>query len=290
MTEKPMGVLYRPPSEGKNPILRLTVGCAHNDCTFCSMYQSVPFYVRNREDVLSDLLRLGAQMPWAKRLFFADGDALCLATDTLLYYIKEAKAVFPQLSRISCYATVQDILRKSPEDLSALHDAGLTLLYVGLESGDNQILRAVKKGITQEMYVTAAQKAHEAGMHLSVTLISGLYPFSDLMQAAKESARAVSASCPDYLSYLTLYLEPEAPLYADWARGDFSLPSADDSLREIYAFLQQVNAPGCVFRVNHASNYLSLKGTLNKDRKRLLTEIDKHLIHRHYRPEWMRRL
>lgn len=285
-----LGPLYRPPSEGKHPILRITTGCAYNLCTFCSMYKGVPFRVRETTDVINDLDRLAELFPHARRLFFADGDALTVPTELLLHYIEEAKKRFPNLTRTAAYATVQDILRKNPEELEALKNAGLNLLYIGLESGDNKVLKRIRKGITKEAFIRAGQKAKTAGMALSVTLISGLALPEEREFAAYESADAISQVRPDFLSWLTLYLEPSAPLYDEWQRGNFTLPTPEESLIEIGAFLSKVDAEGCIFRANHASNYVPLRGSLNNDREALLEHIESALAAHNYRPEWARRL
>ncbi len=284
------GPLYRPPSEGKHPIVRITAGCAYNLCTFCSMYKEVPFRIRTETAVLKDIESLAHAFPYARRVFFADGDALTVPTEQLLNYITYAKQKFSNLDRVAAYATVQDILRKEPEELAALYDAGLTLLYIGLESGDNRILKRIRKGITKNTFIRAGQKAKAAGMALSVTLISGLAQENERESAAYESADAISQVKPDYLSWLTLYLEPSAPLFDKWQDGKFTLPTPEESLIEIGAFLSKVNAEGCVFRANHASNYVPLRGTLNRDRQALLKHIDRALKNHDYRPEWARRL
>lgn len=284
------GLLYRPPSEGKHPIVRVTSGCAYNLCTFCSMYKGVPFRIRTEAAVQKDIERLAHAFPDAQRIFFADGDALTVPTGQLLRYIAFAREQFPNLSRVAAYATVQDILRKDPMELAALYDAGLTLLYVGLESGDNRILKRIRKGITKNTFIAAGQKVKRAGMALSVTLISGLAEKKELESAAYESADAITQVKPNYVSWLTLYLEPSAPLYDKWQNGDFSLPTPEESLVEIGAFLSKVDAEGCIFRANHASNYVPLRGTLNEDRQALLNHIDCALKNHDYRPEWARRL
>lgn len=284
------GTVYRPPSERNSLIFQVTIGCAHNTCTFCSMYKDKSFRVRPKEDVLAEIREAGRHYGQVRRIFFADGDALVLPTDTLLAYAQEAKASFPKLQRIGIYATVQDILRKSPEDLAALKEAAISIFYIGLESGSPDVLKAIQKDIKPEDFALACQKARAAGIRTSVTVVAGLGQAQNRQRDAQLTAQAISQAQPNFLSYLTLYLEPGAPLYDDLQAGTFSLPTPEESLEEIGYFLQEVDAPGCIFRSNHPSNYIALAGTLNKDRDRLLNDIAQALENENFRPEFWRAL
>lgn len=285
-----VGTVYRPPSEAASLIIQVTIGCSSNTCTFCSMYKDKPFAIRPLSDCLEDLEAAAAHYPATEKLFLADGDALCLPTAHLVQICEAAKRLFPRLKRITAYATAQDILNKTPEALRTLHEAGITMLYIGLESGNDAVLRAICKNTTADRFIQAGRQAIDCGFELSVTLIAGLQALAPDEDAAHDSARVISAVVPHYVSYLTLYLEPGAPLYDAWQAGQFHLPTPADTLTEIRTFINHVDAPGCVFRSNHASNYVSLRGTLNDDRNSIIETIDHALAQARFRDEAWRAL
>lgn len=276
--------LYRPPSEARSLIIQITYGCSHNRCTFCSMYKSKHFRIRPLEEVYAELEDYTQD---ARRIFLADGDALIRKTEELLELLAYLYRRFPTLERVSAYTTSTDLLRKTPEELKSLVDAGLTLLYLGLESGSNQVLKDIQKNMTQEEAIEASLKAQRAGFELSITLISGITNLHR-EEHVKESASMISAIKPKYLSFLTLTLEPGTVLYEQKRRGDFTPLTPKESLEEIGAFIQLVDSEGTVFRSNHASNYLSLAGTLNGDKVKLIREIEEAKEDEDYRLEIMR--
>ncbi|WP_459129675.1 B12-binding domain-containing radical SAM protein [Guggenheimella bovis] len=279
--------LYRPPSERNSLIIQVTLGCSHNECSFCSMYKSKEFRIRPIEDVLRDLEAINSDA--VRRIFLADGDALVLKTSLLKQYLSYFKNRFPKLERVSAYGTVQDLQRKTEEELRELKEAGLTLLYVGLESGSNEVLKALHKGVTREESIEACLKAKRAGMELSVTLMAGLSN-ERAENVPVETAELISAIKPTYVSYLTLHLEPGTEIYEDVREGRFRPYSPVEVAQEIYAFLKHVDSEGSVFRANHASNYLILRGTLNKDKECLLSEIEEALSTEEFRNESWRSL
>ena len=285
------GTVYRPPSEAYSLIIQLTIGCARNTCTFCNMYKDKTFRVRPLEDVVEDMemAKRMYRVP-IRRLFLADGDALIVKTQDLLFILKKAWEIFPALERITVYGAPKDILAKNLEDLVQLRQAGLEMVYVGLESGYNKILADVKKGVTAAEMVEAGQKVRKAGMKLSMTVISGLGGRERLAEHAVESAKVVSMIKPEYVGFLTLMLEPPAPMYEDWKNGKFSLLHPDEVLEEQRLFLEHVDAEGCVFRSNHASNYVALGGTLNRDKEKLLRQIAYAQANQIYRPDGFRGL
>lgn len=278
--------LYRPPSEARSLIIQITYGCSHNRCTFCSMYKSKHFRIRPLEEVYAELEDYTQD---ARRIFLADGDALIRKTEELLELLAYLYRRFPTLERVSAYTTSTDLLRKTPEELKSLVDAGLTLLYLGLESGSDQVLKDIQKNMTQEEAIEASLKAQRAGFELSITLISGITNLHR-EEHVKESASMISAIKPKYLSFLTLTLEPGTVLYEQKRRGDFTPLTPKESLEEIEAFIQLVDSEGTVFRSNHASNYLSLAGTLNGDKVKLIREIEEAKEDEDYRLEIMRSL
>ncbi len=286
------GMVYRPPSEARSLILQLTIGCARNSCTFCNMYKAKQFRVRDLEEVVADLR-------WAKdnyrysidRVFLADGDALIVKTADLLYILGKIHEILPSVTRITAYGAPGDVLGKSPKELNQLREAGLEMIYMGAESGSDRVLAAVKKQATHAQIVEAGQKLKAAGLRSSITLISGLGGTPHLEEHAIESAKLISAIKPDFASLLTLMLEPGTPLYDDWRAGRFQpLTGPDAIFREMTLFLEHIDSEGTVFRANHASNYVPLAGTFNRDIPQLLEQIDRAVARRAFRPDTWRQL
>ncbi|SHH11715.1 Fe-S oxidoreductase [Anaerosphaera aminiphila DSM 21120] len=282
------GNVFRPPSEARSLIIQATIGCAHNDCTFCYMYKDEPFIIRKYEDIVKDLEEIREYFPRFERIFIADGDALVLKTEDLLKLLKYIKDNFPNVKRVSSYATAGDINRKSVEELQKLYDMGLEMLYIGFESGDDEILRDIKKGLTYQDYLDAMEKCREVGFETSITIIVGLGGTEKWRQNALNTAKLISETKPDYVSYLTMRLYQNTPLYRDYEEGKFQMPSAEELLVEMRLFLENVDSEGSVFRSNHASNYVSLGGTLNKDREMLIAQIDDVLKKKNFKPEVLR--
>ena len=282
------GLIFRPPSEAYSLILQVAVGCAHNSCTFCRMYKDDSFHIKPRSEIFRDIEEV-SRYAW-KRVFLADGDALIIKTDDLLEIIRKIKKEMPRIERIASYAAVQDIEQKSVEELILLRETGLEMLYIGVESGDDELLKKIRKGVNHDRTKAALIKAKEAGFITSVTLISGLGGIENSERHALESARVMSGTNTDYISFLTLYLEEGAPMYDDLVNGSFKLMNAKECLNEIGIFLEHIDSDGTIFRANHASNYLTLKGTLNRDKKRMTDEIKKALNLGKLRPEIFRAL
>ena len=272
------GAVYRPPSEAHSLIIQVTVGCSHNKCAFCNMYKAKQFSITPIKQVLEDLRWARAQYPCVERFFLADGDALILPTAQLLEILGDIRELFPECLRISTYASPKSILQKSPEDLSALRAAGLDFVYLGLESGNDALLKKINKGVTAAQQIEAGQKLKAAGLTLSVTAINGLTGSNGDWQAhAVDTAAALNAMRPDYIALLTLRIYTGTPM-AEWiARGELVMPQPMELIRETKLFLEHIDCPGAVFRSNHASNYLVLTGTLNQDRNRLIGECDEAL-------------
>ena len=284
------GTVYRPPSEARSLIVQVTIGCAHNRCTFCSMYKDKQFRIRDLDEIFEDLKSARAIYPKVKRVFLADGDALVLPTDKLIAILDKINELFPERERISAYATPQDIMRKSNEDLALLKEKGLLMLYMGIESGDDTILQKIDKGVASADMLEAGKKAKEAGLILSVTMISGLGGPRASAAHAIGCAKLVNEMQPEYASFLTLMLEEGTKLYEDYQRGEFLLLEPRAVLLELRLFIQNTNLENCIFRANHASNYVALAGTLGKDKQRLLNEIDTALKEDDFKPEYLRGL
>ena len=270
------GMVYRPPSEAYSLILQVTIGCSHNKCRFCSMYKDKKFHIRQLEDILADLRECRAYYSRVRRIFLADGDALCLSNAKLLAILNAIRDLFPECERVGIYGRATDILRKTPEELKALKEAGIGIVYVGAESGDPEVLARMCKNATREQLIEGVRRAEDAGIATSVTFISGLGGRERWKEHAIASATMISEMRPSYASWLTLMLDPAAPVTKDIAEGKFELLKPLEVLDEMEVMLEHVELPEgvtCVFRSNHASNYLSLKGDLPADRDKMLAVV-----------------
>lgn len=268
------GNVYRPPSEAYSLIVQATIGCSNNSCTFCSMYKDKQFRARPAADVIADLREARSLYRRIGRVFLADGDALVLSADRLHELLAEIRSLFPECERVSIYGTPQAVLRKTPEELRALADAGLAIVYIGAESGDDEVLRRIKKGATADETISAIRKLEDAGVAASVTFISGLggMPLSE--QHAAGCARVITESRPSYAALLTLLLEPGAPMYEDLKNGAFEFMTPEQIAGETLLLLDRARPEtDCVFRSNHASNYVPLKGTLPHDNEQLIRTL-----------------
>ncbi len=269
--------VFRPPSEARSFILRVTRGCAHNKCTYCNMYRGVPFQILKDEEI-SRQIALAAHYgkDRVRRVFLADGDALVLPTAKLLKILQALRDTFPKLQRVSSYAAPKDILRKSEEELRQLKEAGLQLLYYGMETGDDITLKAVNKGVNGEEAVEAGRRVTASGMKLSIMVILGLAGKEGSKRHALETAKAINIIQPTMWSALCLMLYRGSELLDQFERGEFNPLSPAECMEELYTIMENVNLPEdkhCLFRSNHISNYIPLAGTLPKDKQRLLREI-----------------
>ena len=269
--------VFRPPSEARSFILRVTRGCAHNKCTYCNMYRGVPFQILKDEEI-SRQIALAAHYgkDRVRRVFLADGDALVLPTAKLLKILQALRDTFPKLQRVSSYAAPKDILRKSEEELRQLKEAGLQLLYYGMETGDDITLKAVNKGVNGEEAVEAGRRVTASGMKLSIMVILGLAGKEGSKRHALETAKAINIIQPTMWSALCLMLYRGSELLDQFERGEFNPLSPAECMEELYTIMENVDLPEdkhCLFRSNHISNYIPLAGTLPKDKQRLLREI-----------------
>ncbi len=268
------GMVYRPPSEARSFILQVTIGCAHNACTFCTMYKDKKFRIRRKEEIFADIQDVYEQVgDHVRRIFLADGDALVIPTEQLKEIIEELRTTFPSAERITSYGAPKDVAHKSDAELKALKDNGLDMVYIGLESGDDEVLRRVQKGVDADAIIKAVQRLKAAGIKTSVTLISGLGGKERLKEHALKSAEAISRMQPDYVGFLTLMTDPDAPIQKEIDSGALKLLSPEEVMDEMELFLSHVDSPGTVFRANHASNYLLLKGNLNVDIPVMLKQV-----------------
>lgn len=268
------GRIFRPPSEARSYILQATIGCSHNLCTYCDMYRDKAFRIRDPGAVLEDIAEARAIYAGATRIFVADGDALVMDTSHWLRILHALREGFPELRRVSCYATAQNVLDKTEDELASLKKAGLSLLYLGPESGDPVTLKRIVKGNTFGDHVDAARRAHTAGIKISVIVLLGAGGVDRTREHATETARLITKMDPEFLSALTLTVIPGTPIHRMVQKGRFRLPSIAGLLEELRTIVAEAHPRGTIFRTNHASNYLPLEGRLPRDRERILATIE----------------
>lgn len=271
------GAIYRPPSEAYSLIVQITLGCSHNKCTFCVSFQDKKFRIRPLEEIKHNLAEARTYYPHVEKIFLADGDALIVPTSKLLEILQTIKELFPECNRVGVYGSSKAINRKSEAELTQLKEAGLGIVYMGLESGNEEILKYINKGVTAEEMVKAGQKLKKVSIPLSVTIISGLGGSEKINQHAIDTAKVINKIDPDYLGLLTLMLVEGSVMYAQHKRGEFTLLTPPEVMLETKLLLENLQLTNCVFRANHASNYVPLAGTLPQEKERLLRLIDQVL-------------
>ncbi len=286
------GTLYRPPSEAHSLILQATIGCSHNLCTYCDMYRDKRFRVRPLAESLADLRGAASQIgPRVDKLFVADGDALVMPMDHWEALLTEARRLFPRLLQVSCYAMARNVAAKTTHELERLRALGLTLLYIGPESGDEPTLKRIVKGDGFDAHVDAARRAHAAWMRLSAIILLGAGGTARSAEHAEASARLVTAMDPEYLAALTLTVVPGTPQARLQATGRFELPDVPGVLGELRTLVERARPTDAMFRTNHASNHLPVAGRLPRDRERLVALLDAALGGKvRLRPDWQRGL
>ena len=286
------GQIYRPPSEADAYILQATIGCSWNHCTYCDMYRDKTFRVRDLHETLADIHNAGRSFgQHVTKVFVADGDALVLDLDHWADILNACREAFPHAKRVSAYATAINLNEKSPEELGRLRELGLSLLYIGPETGDDVTFKRIAKGSNFDEHVEAARQAHAAGMELSTIFLLGAGGTERTKEHAECSAKLITEMDPEFVSALTLTIIPGTPIAKMQARGKFVLPSVTRMLEELRTIVAEASPTDAVFRTNHASNYLPLAGRLPQDRERIVKALDKALAGDvALRPEWSRGL
>lgn len=286
------GKIYRPPSEADAYILQATIGCSWNHCTYCDMYRDKQFRVRDLDQTLADIHTAETSFgDEVSKVFVADGDALVLDFDHWKAILKACRNAFPRMKRVSAYATAMNINEKSPEELRRLRELGLSLLYMGPETGDDPTFKRIAKGSNFQEHVEAARRAHAAGMKLSAIFLLGAGGTDRTDEHAAGSAKLITQMDPEFVSALTLTTIPGTPIAKMQAQGKFTLPSVTGLLEELRTIVAEASPTDAVFRTNHASNYLPLAGRLPDDRDRIVAMLDKALAGDiALRPEWSRGL
>lgn len=285
------GAVYRPPSEGRSLIVQATIGCSHNKCSFCNMYKVKQFRMRNLDEVIEDLTWAREKYGYIEKIFIADGDALIMPSDKIIIILDKINELFPQCKRVTIYASPRSILLKTPEELQMLKSKGLTMVYLGIESGDDEILLKVNKGATSKELIEAGRKIKNSGIKLSCTLISGLGGVENWKNHAINSAKVINGIDPDYLGLLTLMTPEDAPIYEEIKKGNLVLLNPNEVMEEVYDLVKGLELTNCIFRSNHASNYAPLAAVLGKEKERLLSDIEGFIEgENNFKPEYFRGL
>lgn len=282
--------VFRPPSEAESFILRVTRGCAHNSCTYCNMYRGVKFEKLSDEQIMRQIaMAYSVDAEGVRRVFLADGDALVLPTDRLLKILATLRKYFPNLERVSSYAAPGDILRKSVEELTALREAGLQMLYYGMESGDSQTLKDIRKGVNGEQSIEVGKRVRAAGMQLSIMVILGIAGKEGSERHALATAHAINEIKPTHLSALSLMLYRGSELKAQFERGEFHPLPPYGLMEELKLMVEHLDLPETehmIFRSNHVSNYIRLAATLPKDKQLLLDDIEESIQYLKRQKNW----
>ena len=282
--------VFRPPSEAESFILRVTRGCAHNSCTYCNMYRGVKFEKLSDDQIMRQIaMAYSTDAEGVRRVFLADGDALVLPTERLLNILAVLKKYFPNLERVSSYAAPRDILAKSAEELTELRQAGLALLYYGMESGDAQTLKDLRKGVNDKRSIEAGKRVIAAGMKLSIMIILGIAGKEGSTRHALATAHAINEIKPTTPPALSLMLYRGSELKEQFERGEFHPLTPAQLMEELKLIMEHVDLPESehmIFRSNHVSKYIRLAATLPRDKEQLLKDIDKSILHLKQMKNW----
>ena len=288
------GNIFRPFSEANSYLLQCTIGCSHNQCTFCGMYKDVKYRVRRTAEILEDIRMAKDYYGDLEKVFLCDGDAIAIETDTLLTIIDKLYSTFPSLRHVGSYVGPQSTLSKTPEELRALRKAGLTKAYIGVETGDDELLKKVKKGVGYDEMLLAGRRLVEADINLSVMVLLGLAgPGEASARHAMATARICNEMKPQYLAALTVTPVPGTVLYHQVQKGEFQLLDPFETLAEMKMIFENITMDNLKFVGTHASNYLPITGTLQKDKQKMIALVDKVLSGRDeklLRPDHMRGL
>ena len=268
------GDIYRPPSEAYSLLVQVTIGCTHNKCTFCSMFKKKKFRVRELSEVLEDLDDARRQYRRVNRIFLCDGDALALSNRRLMPILEHIRELFPECERVTIYGRATDVLNKTDEEMRQLYEAGITMVYLGAESGSDEVLRRINKGETRQQLIEGVQRIEACGMQASVTFISGLAGKEGWKDHAIQTGTMISEMNPSYVGLLTLIVDPSVPMAREIESGRMQQLTAEEVMEETLLLLENTNVTKtCVFRSNHASNYVSLRGNLPEDKEAMMAVL-----------------
>jgi len=268
------GDIIRPPSEATSLLLQVTVGCSHNRCTFCPSFKDKRFRIKSLEEIVEDLEYASRRIRQIDKLFLCDGDALIIPQKRLLEILEAVRKHLPGVRRIGTYGNAKSILRKSVEELRELKEHGLGIVYLGIETGNEELLRKIRKGATYNQIVEAGKRVKEAGITLSATVLLGIGGIEKSTEHARDTARILTDVDPDFAGVLTVMIVPGTPLDEERKAGAFVLPGTFDLLKELGVILSGARFSNCFFTANHASNYLPIRARMPRDREKVVQLID----------------
>ncbi len=285
------GMIIRPPSEADSILLQVTLGCSHNKCTFCGTFREKRFNIKKDDVIFEDIEFARQHCRRQNRLFLCDGDALIVPQKRLVKILERIRNRLPWVERVGLYANTKGISMKTDEQLKELYDLGVKIAYMGLESGDDTVLKQVRKGATAEKMITMGRRVKASGIKLSVTVLVGLAGKERSRMHAEETGRVLTAMDPDYVGALSLMLVPGTELHAQHAAGEFYLLNAEEMLRELGIMIASTHLSNGLFHANHASNYLPIRAKLPQDKEKTLKLISQALDGSlALKPEYMRAL
>lgn len=285
------GNCIRPPSEAYSILIQVTLGCSHNKCAFCGTYKDKRFKIKDNRTILNDILFASKHMRQQDKVFLMDGDALIIPQKRLMWILDRIKEHLPWVKRVGAYANAKSIRMKSPEDLIKLRQNGLGILFLGVETGDDDLLKKIRKGTSAQNLINMGRKVMEAGIKLSVTVLLGIGGTERSLEHAKATGELLSAMDPNYVGALTVMVIPGTPLHKDLMSGEFELPTEKGLLLELREMIANTNLSKGLFFSNHASNYLPVKARLPRGKQQALDQIDSAIKGEiGLRPEWARAL
>ncbi|MBW2561738.1 MAG: radical SAM protein [Deltaproteobacteria bacterium] len=286
------GMVIRPPSEARSLLLQISVGCSHNKCTFCPTYKGEKFRIKTFDEIEEDIIEASGY-GYIEKIFLCDGDALILPMRKLVPVLESINTHIKGVQRIGLYANAKSILRKTPEELAQLRDLGVKIAYLGLETGNDDILQEIEKGANSLQMIEAGQKIKEAGITLSVTVLLGIGGKARGMEHARDTARVLTEIDPDYVGALTVMVVPGTALYEEQVSGRFELPDTFGFLEELGVMVAQSNFTDCFFTSNHASNYLPIRARMPQEKDetvRLIQQVITSSNKKVLTPEYLRGL
>jgi len=285
------GNMIRPPSEAYSILLQATVGCSHNKCTFCGAYKGERFKIKSDDIIMEDIAFAARHCRNQDRLFICDGDALIIPQKRLLDMLTQIKIQLPWIKRVGLYANAKGIRMKTPEELKELHDQGLGIAYLGLETGDDETLKAIHKGVDSATMIEMGRKIRASGIKLSITVLLGIAGRERSQVHARATGEVLSAIDPEYVGALSLMLIPGTPLHTEYASGAFPLIAPTEMLLEIRTMIEHTTLSNGLFHANHASNYLPIRAKFPEEKQKTLNLIDAALGGRvALKPEFLRAL
>jgi len=285
------GFCIRPPSEADSILLQVTLGCSHNRCTFCGTYRDKSFRIKDNDIILSDVRYAARHMSHNNRLFLMDGDALIIPQKRLMWILEQIEEHLPRVQQVGAYANVKSIKKKTSEELEELRRHNLRILYLGVETGDDEVREAIQKGSTAATCIEMGRKLKEAGIQVWVTVLLGIGGREKSLRHARATGELLSAMDPDFVVALTVMLIPGTPLHEDYLSGRFELPDQAGLLMELREMIAHTNLSRGYFFSNHASNYLPIKAKFPGGKQKALDLIDAALRGDvRLKPEWMRAL